>query len=227
MSPFEKAGYTKETNFKVLRDWGSFNKGDIVTLELDDGSLAPLFKTRYGDKFTDYMYLPNMAPEGFDEQLEVYEELNKELTPFEEQGYTKDTKFRVLVDYRGLYRGDIVTLAENDGTICPRFETKGGNKVMGYMYLPNAAAPQGFKEELEVYEEAENNTTIYTKKVTVYRASLSGVPFDVIKVSKCGDKYGCVRDIKTGKTFNTYGYNSLKKVGMTELEIKIKDFKSL
>ena len=149
------------------------------------------------------------------------------MSPFEKAGYTKHTKFKVLRDYGSFKVGDIVTLVLDDGTICPRFITKGGNKVMEYMYLPNAAAPQGFKEELEVYEEAENNTTTYTQEVTVYKAHLLDVPFEVIKVSKCGDNYGTVRVIKTGKTFNTYGYNSLKKVGMVELEIKIKDFKSL
>ena len=77
--------------------------------------------------------------------------INKKiLTPFQAAGYTKDTKFRVLVDYRGLYRGDIVTLDEDDGTVAPWFKNEDGS--IGYMYLPNMA-PEGQLEVLEVHEE--------------------------------------------------------------------------
>ena len=74
------------------------------------------------------------------------------MTPFEEVGYTKDTKFKVLVDYWGLYRGDIVTLELDDGTISPKFKTEDGRD--DWIYLPNMA-PQGYPEDLEVYEEGK------------------------------------------------------------------------
>ena len=71
MTPFEKAGYTKETKFKVLRDDCIFNKGDIVTLDLDNDCTFPWFKTEDGKVHC--VYLPNMTPEGYDDWLEVYE----------------------------------------------------------------------------------------------------------------------------------------------------------
>ena len=72
LTPFEAAGYTKETKFKVLRDRGILSKGDIVTLLIDDGSLCLWFKTEDGR--LGWSCLPNMAPKGSREHLEVYEE---------------------------------------------------------------------------------------------------------------------------------------------------------
>ena len=71
MTPFEKAGYTKDTKFKVLRDLFRLKKGDIVTLKEVKGSSLLWFKTEDGRNRR--MYLPNMAPEGYPEELEVYE----------------------------------------------------------------------------------------------------------------------------------------------------------
>ena len=72
MTPFEKAGYSKYTKFRVLGNVLSFKKDDIVTLEHDNGRYCPWFKTEDGRKIR--LCLPNMAPEGFEEELEVYEE---------------------------------------------------------------------------------------------------------------------------------------------------------
>ena len=72
------------------------------------------------------------------------------MTPFEKAGYTKDTKFRVLRDYRRFKKGDIVTLCEDYGSICPRFETKEGS--LGSMYLPGMGSER-YGEELDVYKE--------------------------------------------------------------------------
>ena len=75
LTPFEKAGYTKDTKFKVLRDWGSLKKGDIVTLKEDNGEDFPWFKTEEGRP--QWCWLPNMAPNRIVEQLEVYVEEGK------------------------------------------------------------------------------------------------------------------------------------------------------
>ena len=96
MTPFEKAGYTKDTKFKALRDLFRLKKGDIVTLYEDDGSYRPSFKNEDGE--WNWLWLPNTVSEFYEEELEVYEEPNKELTPFEKTGYTKATKFRVIKD---------------------------------------------------------------------------------------------------------------------------------
>ena len=73
MTPFEKAGYTKDTKFRVLNCFGTLEKGDIVTLDEDDGTVAPKFKTEDGRR--DWLYLPNTAEDvGVEEELEVYEE---------------------------------------------------------------------------------------------------------------------------------------------------------
>ena len=74
----------------------------------------------------------------------------KKLTPFERAGYTKETKFKVLVNNCGLRVGDIVTLNKDDGSVCPLFQTKDGRWC--YTFLPNTA-PRSCDEELEVYEE--------------------------------------------------------------------------
>ena len=70
-TPFEKAGYTKDTKFKLLMDYSSYKKGDVVTLHHDDGSSCPMFTD--GKSNNHYVYLPNMRPEG-DQRIEVYVE---------------------------------------------------------------------------------------------------------------------------------------------------------
>ena len=75
MTSFEKAGYAKDTKFRVLVDYWSFKEGDIVTLYEDDGNYLLRFKTEDGRNRR--MWLPNMAPDGY-EELEVYEEPKEE-----------------------------------------------------------------------------------------------------------------------------------------------------
>lgn len=68
-TPFEEAGYTKDTKFKLLMDCNSYKKGDVLTLHHDDGSTCPMFTD--GKSNNHYVYLPNMRPEG-DQRIEVY-----------------------------------------------------------------------------------------------------------------------------------------------------------
>ncbi len=74
--------------------------------------------------------------------------MNKELTPFEKAGYTKDTKFRVVTDiYGGTSKGNVVWLARDDGTNCPIFTNGISNSCF---WLP--CADEG-GVELEVIED--------------------------------------------------------------------------
>ena len=68
MTPFEKAGYTKDTKFKALTKDGDLNVGDIVTLECDDGSSCPWFENELVDSAIGLL-LPN-----YGNDIEVYEE---------------------------------------------------------------------------------------------------------------------------------------------------------
>ena len=77
MTPFQEAGYTKDTKFRVLVDFGKYiKKGDIVTLYKDGGTLAPCFKTE--DDRRGCMRIPNMVDVVECEELEVYEEPKKD-----------------------------------------------------------------------------------------------------------------------------------------------------
>lgn len=82
MTPFEKAGYTEKTKFKVLRGDGGIRDGDIVTLQKDDNSTCPYFENQRGRIMA--MYLPDKTAGGIQE-LEVYEEPT----------ITRDTKLSV------------------------------------------------------------------------------------------------------------------------------------
>ena len=73
-TPFEQAGYTKDTEFRVIANVEHFNAGDIVRLKYDDNSASPLFVNERTGKEA-YMYLPG---HGLDDSqvyhLEVYSE---------------------------------------------------------------------------------------------------------------------------------------------------------
>jgi len=42
-TPFEKAGYTKDSKFKVTSSYGDFEEGNVVILRKDDGTHSPQF----------------------------------------------------------------------------------------------------------------------------------------------------------------------------------------
>ena len=60
MTPFQAAGYTKDSKFKVLAIGGAsyspFKVGDVISLCYDDGSSSPKFVNQEGIK--DYFLLP-------------------------------------------------------------------------------------------------------------------------------------------------------------------------
>lgn len=70
MTPFQKAGYTSDTRFKVLVDEGEVKAGDIVRVQKDDGSEYPFFLAEDGRE--ECLYLPGTNPD--QEELEVISE---------------------------------------------------------------------------------------------------------------------------------------------------------
>lgn len=51
MTPFEAAGYTKDTVFRVCTDYEDFDLGTLVKLEKDDGTACPLFGSDTGTSY--------------------------------------------------------------------------------------------------------------------------------------------------------------------------------
>jgi len=61
MTPFQKAGYTLDTKFKVVQDYGNLRAGDIVTIRsyndmVNDYDYYPIFTTEDGRE--EAMHLP-------------------------------------------------------------------------------------------------------------------------------------------------------------------------
>lgn len=73
--------------------------------------------------------------------------MNKELTPFEKAGYTKDTKFRMKFGTCDIEIGDVVWLSWDDGTNSPRF-TNG--QYVAFLPLPWVTS---FLSPLEVIQD--------------------------------------------------------------------------
>lgn len=83
-TPFEDAGYTKDTKFKVIDDSDvDFKLGEIVWLEEDDGTTLPLFTNE--EDTMGYMHFGGDSPD-----LEVYEE-EPEQIQLTEEGYKNVT----------------------------------------------------------------------------------------------------------------------------------------
>lgn len=79
-SPFDKAGYTEDTVFRVVKYYGALRTGDLVKLKVDDNSRSPLFTPLDGTRST-YAYLPGCSDYGYAESLEVYTESTRIITP--------------------------------------------------------------------------------------------------------------------------------------------------
>jgi hypothetical protein len=80
MSKFEEGGYTKDTVFRSLVNYGIFNKGDLCQVVKDDCSASPFFVHKgkqhefdeYDEHTWSYLYLPNV--DYYDAEVEVYTE---------------------------------------------------------------------------------------------------------------------------------------------------------
>jgi hypothetical protein len=69
-TPFEEAGFNRNTKFRVVAPWGEYSVGTIVWLHEDDGSTSPKFTDGKGDY--EYYCIPEEGDSEFD--LEVYTE---------------------------------------------------------------------------------------------------------------------------------------------------------
>jgi hypothetical protein len=96
-TPFQNAGYTKDTKFKVLNDFGIFKVGDIAVLGEDDGSVCPamiLLGTEFDqndDETFCYMYLPSEAQKDYDPELEVIAEPCPSMSATDSEGWILNT----------------------------------------------------------------------------------------------------------------------------------------
>lgn len=95
MTPFQKAGFTKDTKFRCLCSYGDLRKGVIVTLNKDDGTDCPEFIDENGNK--EYMILPDLAFA----DLEVYTEMSGDDSSLIEEiplvEISRDVKYTVLI----------------------------------------------------------------------------------------------------------------------------------
>ncbi len=164
-TPFEAAGYTRDTRFRFIGKDKEYPVGTIVRIYEDFNTIAPKFTD---GKESHYLALPGLCDPG-EEDLEVYvEEEDNAVTHFEKAGYTKDTKFKVIEHGGDFPYGSIVVLLEDDGSTCPFFKLEGTTGTStddcsylnyGCFYLP------GFSEDgdqIEVYIE-EKQTEEETK----------------------------------------------------------------
>ena len=120
------------------------------------------------------------------------------MTPFEEEGYTKETKFRVLRDMFRLKKGDIVTLYKDGGTICPKFITEDGRK--GTIWIPSIT-PHCVKDLLEVYEEHLTKYLITTlhDNIVKYAKNLEDLSFEINKMGIEVLSVGEIKDLNIEK----------------------------
>lgn len=95
MTPFQKAGFTKDTKFRCLCNYGNLRKGVIVTLNKDDGTDCPEFIDENGNE--EYMILPDLASA----ELEVYTEMSGDDSSLIEEiplvEISRDVKYTVLI----------------------------------------------------------------------------------------------------------------------------------
>ncbi len=63
MTPFEKAGYTKDSKFRVMRDTHGFAEGDTVWLYRDDAGYMPLFSNGRGLAYIELSLFSGSNPE--------------------------------------------------------------------------------------------------------------------------------------------------------------------
>lgn len=118
----EQLGYKVGDKFLVVSgfDEPPFPVGDIVTLIEDDGSLVPLFR-RDSDGECHWMELIRVEP--------------YTPTPAEKLGYKEGDTFRVTDPVGTIFcKGDIVTLIEDDGSPCPRFQ-RASDEKRSYYFL--------------------------------------------------------------------------------------------
>ncbi len=82
MTPFEKAGYTKDSKFRVTKCESSiikFKVGDILSIVSDDESVCPKFVNQEG--YSNFFVLPESLEERFKSELIVEQEVSNNIYP--------------------------------------------------------------------------------------------------------------------------------------------------
>lgn len=130
-TPCENLGYTEGMQFIVCDDTDDFDSGEIVWLHEDDNSHCPTFRNaeEYDEDTTELqnLWLKNVAP------------VIKGKTPAQARGFKLGDIFILNRDddSEDADEGTILTLAHNDGSICPsfEFEDRDDKSTSGYFYL--------------------------------------------------------------------------------------------
>lgn len=130
-TPCENLGYTEGMQFIVCDDTDDFDSGEIVWLHEDDNSHCPTFRNaeEYDEDTTELqnLWLKNVVP------------VIKGKTPAQARGFKLGDIFILNRDddSEDADEGTILTLAHDDGSICPsfEFENKDDESTSGYFYL--------------------------------------------------------------------------------------------
>lgn len=159
MSYASDLGLTVGSEIKVIAPNGGngiYGDGHVLMLREDDHSKNPTF---YNLTTGDDTCCFTITERSDDTTWEHYkEEKDMAKTPFEQAGYTKETKFKVLESQYGFRKGEIVTLDWDDQSSCPRFKSKGGHTAFLFFSTTGES-----KTDLEVYveeSEADNTNTL-------------------------------------------------------------------
>ena len=96
------------------------------------------------------------------------------MTPFEDEGYTKDTVFRVTTDDEGFDLGTLVKLEKDDGTSCPLF---GNGTDTLYVLISSLEYVSGPRKILMNREEL----TALINEILDAREGLPSIPPDFIR----------------------------------------------
>lgn len=130
-TPCENLGYTEGMQFIVCDDTDDFDSSERVWLHEDDNSDCPTFRNTedYDKDNTELqnLWLKNVAP------------VIKGKTPAQARGFKPGDIFILNRDdgSEDADEGTILTLAHDDGSICPsfEFENKDDESTSGYFYL--------------------------------------------------------------------------------------------
>ena len=194
-TPCEDLGYTEGMQFIVCDDTDDFDSSERVWLHEDDNSHCPTFRNTedYDEDNTELqnLWLKNVAP------------IIKGKTPAQARGFKLGDIFILNRDddSEDADEGIILTLAHDDGSICPsfEFENKYDESTSGYFYLG----------QLNYLEPKEG------RKVRVLHNNVSGFEAGTEGIIKFIDADGDLNIEVKGETFYhrpdsclVYGYSA-------------------
>ena len=194
-TPCEDLGYTEGMQFIVCDDTDDFDSSERVWLHEDDNSHCPTFRNTedYDEDNTELqnLWLKNVAP------------IIKGKTPAQARGFKLGDIFILNRDddSEDADEGIILTLAHDDGSICPsfEFENKYDESTSGYFYLG----------QLNYLEPKEG------RKVRILHNNVSGFEAGTEGIIKFIDADGDLNIEVKGETFYhrpdsclVYGYSA-------------------